>query len=296
MKKIIYPHQELARASLLETAKALFYSPWHHYAVKPRFARMMVGPSGVGKTHIVRSVARELGVPFFSIDATNWILLGASAANRHGDTWVHIRKFLQENEQGIIFIDELDKVGRADEFFQNAWSQYLRVEIYGLLDLRFPSALSPSSDPDDERDQRELLLLESRLARRMMIVGAGAFQDLWEGWAKPSIGLGGNTQTASRAVTNRDLQRMIPTELSNRFAPPIIVIHPLQFEDYRQILYLTAEQLPSQVGARLIAAGLREIGSAVEAGLGMRWIEGLLLKVLIERTKGEKDTSLTLAS
>ena len=89
---------------------------------------------------------------------------------------------------------------------------------------------------------------------------------------------------------------MIPPELSNRFAAPAIVINPLQFEDYREMLHLTAKQLPQQVGSLLIAAGLREIGSAVEAGLGVRWIEGLLLKVLIDRNKGAQEPSLVLAA
>ena len=296
MKKILYPHQEPARASLLETANAFFNSPWHHYAVKPRFSRILVGPSGVGKTHIVRDVAREIGVPFFSISATNWILLGASAANRHGETWKHICKFLRKNESGIIFIDELDKVGRSDEFTESAWSQYLRVEIYGLLDLRIPTGVSLSSEEEEEQDPQLMLLLNGRLARRMMVVGAGAFQGLWEGWAKPSIGIRQSAEVTKNAFTNRDMQRVIPVELSNRFAAPAIVINPLEFEDYRQLLYLTAEKLPQHIASRLISAGLREIGSAVESGLGVRWIEGLLLKVLVERSKGAKESSLTLAS
>lgn len=297
MKKIIFPHQEQARASLLETARAFFDSPWHHYAVRPRFSRMMVGPSGAGKTHVVRTVAREIGVPFLAIDATNWILIGASAANRHGDTWTQIGKFLRENESGIIFVDEIDKVGRSGDLADSAWSQHLRVELYGLFDQRIPCGLSLSSDQDDEKDPNDLLLLQGRLTRRMLLVGAGAFQELWEGWAKPPIGLGrSNPLAAPKTVTNREMQRMIPPELSNRFAAPAIVINPLQFEDYREMLHLTAKQLPQQVGSLLIAAGLREIGSAVEAGLGVRWIEGLLLKVLIERNKGVPEPSLVMAA
>jgi SpoVK/Ycf46/Vps4 family AAA+-type ATPase len=240
----------------------------------------------LGKTHIVRTLAQKVGVPFYSIDASNWFILGSGGAERNGETWAHILNFVDNNEAGIIFVDEIDKVGRADQFTYNSWNQHLRVEIYGLLDHRIPSGLSMGSDLTQAEHDQKRAALSSRLRHRMMIVGAGAFQDLWENWAKPSIGLSLNAGSLNREVTNRDIQTVIPPELTNRFAEPIIAMNPLTLEDYRHMLHATAQRLPENMRSRLVETGLKEIGRAVETSLGVRWVEGLLLKILVQHDDG----------
>jgi len=71
---------------------------------------LLVGPPGTGKTLMARAVAGEAGVPFFSISASQFIeMFVGVGASRVRDLFENAKK----NAPSIIFIDELDAVGRS---------------------------------------------------------------------------------------------------------------------------------------------------------------------------------------
>ena len=71
---------------------------------------LLIGSPGTGKTLLARAVAGEAGVPFFSMSAAEFIemIVGVGAA-RVRDLFKQAR----EHAPAIIFIDELDSIGRA---------------------------------------------------------------------------------------------------------------------------------------------------------------------------------------
>jgi cell division protease FtsH len=71
---------------------------------------LLVGPPGTGKTLLARAVAGEAGVPFYNISASEFIeMFVGVGASRVRDMF----KKAKESQPSIIFIDEIDAVGRT---------------------------------------------------------------------------------------------------------------------------------------------------------------------------------------
>jgi ATP-dependent protease Clp ATPase subunit len=77
---------------------------------------LMIGPTGVGKTYIVKLIAQRLGVPFVKGDATKFSETGYVG----GDVEDLVRELVYEAdedialaENGIIYIDEIDKIASS---------------------------------------------------------------------------------------------------------------------------------------------------------------------------------------
>ncbi len=71
---------------------------------------LLVGPPGTGKTLLAKSVAGEAGVPFFSISGSDFVeMFVGVGASRVRDLF----KQAKEKSPSIIFIDEIDDIGRA---------------------------------------------------------------------------------------------------------------------------------------------------------------------------------------
>jgi ATP-dependent Clp protease ATP-binding subunit ClpX len=76
---------------------------------------MLIGASGVGKTHMVSALARILKVPFAVVDATSLSQTGYVGLDPEEclvRLYAAAEFDLQKAQQGIIFIDEIDKIGR----------------------------------------------------------------------------------------------------------------------------------------------------------------------------------------
>jgi cell division protease FtsH len=102
---------EEAKAELKETVEFL-RNPGRYGRLGARMPKgiLLVGPPGTGKTLLARAVAGEAGVPFFSISGSDFVemFVGVGAAR--------VRDLFEQARQkapAIVFIDELDALGRA---------------------------------------------------------------------------------------------------------------------------------------------------------------------------------------
>ena len=100
-----------------ELAEVVDYlkNPQKYTSVGARIPKgvLLVGPPGTGKTLLARAVAGEAGAPFFSMSGSEFVemFVGVGAA-RVRDLFEQARK----QAPAIIFIDELDALGKARGF------------------------------------------------------------------------------------------------------------------------------------------------------------------------------------
>lgn len=85
--------------------------PGHFMKLGARIPRgiLLIGPPGTGKTLLARAIAGEAGVPFYSISGSDFVEMYVGVgASRVRDLFETAKK----NPASIIFIDEIDAVGR----------------------------------------------------------------------------------------------------------------------------------------------------------------------------------------
>ena len=113
---------------------------------------LMVGPPGTGKTLLAKAVAGEANVPFFSISGSDFVeMFVGTGASRVRDMF----KNAQKNAPCILFIDEIDAVGRQrgagmgggnDEREQTL--NQLLVEMDGMTDNAGIVVIAATNRPD----------------------------------------------------------------------------------------------------------------------------------------------------
>lgn len=277
----LFPHQEDAFEQLLLMARILFERRWRRLPVTPRFNVLLIGPTGLGKTQIVRRVAAALSLPLFETSASNWMLLGTH--NRGANpTWPSLFRFLIENRRGVIFLDEVDKIAGKTE-----WTVFLRTEIFNLLDRTLPRDIAEGERDSGgnqkivRADSMARRLAHSRLQCGMLIAAAGAFQDFWDHNNTRQLGFGSALHDSTGFLPDHNaLSQCLPRELVNRFRSRLLYLRPLGRPDYMAMLHSTASRLPENLGVEFLRLGQDSVANAVEGQLGVRWLEELIIETL----------------
>lgn len=109
---------------------------------------LLLGPTGVGKTHLIRSAADLIGVPFVKADATKFSETGYVGADVDDLVRDLIRRAggdIQRASHGIIYLDEVDKLaGSGESSGRDVSGRGVQTNLLKLLEDGDVPVLSPN--------------------------------------------------------------------------------------------------------------------------------------------------------
>ena len=216
---------------------------------------LLVGPTGVGKTYLVKLIAAKLGVPFVKGDATKFSetgYVGADVEDLVRDLVVEAGDDIELAEHGIIYIDEVDKIAASRHLIGPDVSRagvqraLLKPMEETEVDLRVPH--DPISQLQELERFRKTGRREKRTVRtgNILFIMSGAFNGLAEivqkRIQKQAIGFGADLRVkddesvAVRSVRAEDLIAYgFESEFIGRL-PVVAVLDRLSVDDLFQIL------------------------------------------------------------
>lgn len=216
---------------------------------------LMLGPTGIGKTYLIKLIAKKIGVPFVKADATKFSETGYVG----GDVEDLVRDLVKEAnddielaECGIVYIDEIDKIAASPNVIG---AQVSRTGVQRALlkpmeetdvDLKVPH------DPVSMMQELEAYQRTGKRNRRkvntanILFIVSGAFSGLSEvirrRLSKQTIGFGSNlikSQKDEELLRQTKAEDLVEFGFESEFIgrlPVRCVLEPLSEEDLYAIL------------------------------------------------------------
>ena len=216
---------------------------------------LLIGPTGVGKTYMVKLIAAKLGVPFVKGDATKFSETGYVG----GDVEDLIRDLVHEADEdlelaqyGIVYVDEIDKIASSRNLIgpdvSRTGVQRALLKPMEETEVDLKVAHDPISQIQAIESYRKTGKREKRSVntRHILFVMSGAFSDLPEvikrRMNKKELGFG--AKVADPAADQEYFEEVTPQDLveygfENEFVgrlPVSVLLEELTAEDLHQIL------------------------------------------------------------
>lgn len=219
---------------------------------------MLVGPTGVGKTYLIKLIAERIGVPFVKGDATKFSETGYVG----GDVEDLVRELVREADgsieraqYGIIYIDEIDKIASSrnivgpDVSHTGVQRNLLKMMEETEVDLKSPNDLASQMESMMQFQRSGKVEREKVNTRNILFIVSGAFDGLEEivrrrldqmrvGFRADEERTGTDQEKADalRGLRSEDLiEYGFESEFIGRL-PVVAILDPLGVEDLYAIL------------------------------------------------------------
>ena len=150
---------------------------------------LLLGPTGVGKTYLMRNIAKLIGVPFVKADATKFSetgYVGADVEDLVRDLYKLANKNAELAQYGIIYIDEIDKIsGHGNLAGKDVSGRGVQINLLKLMEDAEVNLFSPH----DMMGQMKAMMEMSRggknrkrtlSTKNILFIVSGAFDKLAE--------------------------------------------------------------------------------------------------------------------
>lgn len=240
---------------------------------------ILIGPTGVGKTYLIRSAAELIGVPFVKADATKFSETGYVG----GDVEDMVRDLVrladgdvQRAQYGIIYIDEIDKVAAASNVSgRDVSGRGVQTNLLKLME----ETEVPSRSPNDIAGQIQAMMDMQRgrkspstiNTKHILFIVSGAFGGLEQiarkrlresaiGFAAKEQPLETPEEVLASAQTRDFVEFGFEPEFIGRL-PVRVVCHSLNTDDLFQILKSSEGSIIRQYEQDFAAYGIEVLFS-----------------------------------
>lgn len=237
---------------------------------------IVVGPTGVGKTYLVKHIAELIGVPFVKADATKFSETGYVGADVDDLVRELVRKAggdVELAEYGIIYIDEIDKIatqgtlGGRDVSGRGVQTTLLKLMEETEVPLRAGNDIQSQMQAMFEMSRGRMPTRETINTRHILFIVSGAFGGLEKiiqrRTRQGSIGFGGESRTTAderelyhQAATQDFIEFGFEAEFIGRL-PVRVVCDQLEADDLFDILKHSEGSLIRQYEREFEAFGIR---------------------------------------
>ncbi len=238
---------------------------------------LLLGPTGVGKTHLIRSAADLIGVPFVKADATKFSetgYVGGDVDDLVRDLYRRAGNDVRKAENGIIYLDEVDKLAtREPGAGRDVSGRGVQTNLLKLME----DAEVPLVSPNDMTGQLQAAMSamrggvppkETLNTRHILFIVSGAFSGMEqiirrrlaaatpEAWRSQRSEASAVDRLIAQATTSDLIAFGLEPEFIGRL-PVRVACHGLDEDDLFNVLRKSESSLIHQYERAFSAYGIR---------------------------------------